>query len=161
MTDWLRGWILSLAGTAVICAVASALTPKGQVKRVVELLCGIAMTAALLSPLLRPVPGDYALHLAQYRDAADTLIAGAEEISRNLDRSYIEAELEAYILDKAEALSAHADGAKVTLRWDTAGVWVPVSAAVDAPYHAALSRILEGELGIPPDAQTWRNDENT
>ena len=65
MTELLRRWILGLAGTAIICAAAAALTPKGQVKKVVQLLCGAVMTVALLSPLLEPDLGDYGLNLSK------------------------------------------------------------------------------------------------
>ena len=160
MTAWLCNWVLGLAGTAMLCAAATTLTPQGRVKRVVELLCGIAMAAALLSPLLPQEFPDYALHLAQYRAAAHELTAGAEEISRDLDRSYIEAQLEAYILDEAQRCGAALDGVKVALRWSTEGVWVPVAAALDGRYDPALERLLEAELGIPRGAQTWRDNED-
>ena len=160
MTDWLRNWVLGLAGTATVCAAATALTPNGRVKRVVELLCGVMMASALLLPLLRLELPDYALHLAQYRAAADSWAAGAEEISRNLDRSYIESQLEAYILDKALRCGASLDGARVELRWSTEGVWVPVSAELSGAYCDALAEALEAELGIARSAQTWRSNED-
>ena len=161
MTDYLRNWVLGLAGTAVLCAAATILTPEGRVKRVVNLLCGAAMTAALLSPLLGTQLPDYGLNLATYRAQARRLTDDAEELSRNLDRNYIEDEMEAYILDKAAQLGAALDGVTVELRWSVeGGVWVPVSAGLDGAYHPALARLLEAELGIPECAQSWRNDEN-
>ena len=160
MTDWLRTWILGLVGTAVICCAAEVLTPKGQAKSVVKLLCGIAMTAALLSPLLQIPLSDYGLNLAKYRAEADKLTDGAEAAARNLDRSYIEAGLTAYILDKAAETGTELDGAAVELRWSTEGVWVPMAAELEGTYDPALARLIEAELGIPQSAQKWRDDED-
>ena len=160
MTDILRSWILGLAGTAVICAVARLLTPQGRVKRIVELLCGVAMTVALLSPLLEPDLRDYGLHLSEYRAGAAALTADGETLRQSLDRSIIEEKLEAYILDKAQSLGADVTAAEVTMQWSTEGYWYPARALLQGPFHDRLSRLLEAELGIPESAQTWRNDED-
>ena len=160
MTELLRRWILGLAGTAIICAAAAALTPKGQVKKVVQLLCGAVMTVALLSPLLEPDLGDYGLNLSKYRAGAEALAGKGTELRQSLDRSIIEEKLEAYILDKARELDAELTAVQVTVQWSTEGFWYPVSAVMDGPYHARLSRLTEAELGIPAKAQTWRTDED-
>ena len=160
MTELLRNWVLGLVGTAVLCAAATLLTPNGRVKRVVNLLCGVAMTAALLAPLLGSELPEYGLNLAKYRSQAELLTAGAEELSRNLDRSYIEDELQAYILDKATALGAELESVRVELQWSTgSGLWVPTAADLDGVYHPGLARLMEAELGIPERAQRWRSHE--
>ena len=160
MTDILRSWILGLAGTAAICAVARLLTPQGRVKRVVELLCGVAMTAALLSPLLELDLSDYGFHLSEYRAGAAELTDDAETLRQSLDRSIIEEKLEAYILDKAQSLGAEVTAAQVTMQWSTEGFWYPVRAELQGSFHAGLSRLIEAELGISESAQSWRNDED-
>ena len=162
MTELLREWILGLAGAAAVCAAALTLTPRGQVRKVVELLCGVVMAAALLSPLTSvSLPEDYGLNLAKYRAAAEALTKNGNELRQSLDRSIIEEKLEAYILDKAQILGAPLSAAQVSVRWSTEGVWVPVSAVLIGDYDADLARSIESELGIPQSAQTWRNDENT
>ena len=160
MAEWIRSWILSLTGTALVCAAALKLTPEGRVKAVLRTVCAVALAAALLSPLLHggALP-DYALELARYRSAAQALTGDAAALGRELDRGIIEQRMEAYILDKASALGAALGGAQVSLRWSTEGVWVPESAELAGPYHAALAELLEAELGIPRQAQTWRTDE--
>ena len=160
MMELLRNWILGLAGTAVICSAAAHLTPQGQVKKVVQLLCGVAMTAALLSPLLKADLGEYGLNLSQYRAGAAELTSQAETLRQSLDRSIIEEKLEAYILDKAQSLGADVTAAEVTMQWSTEGYWYPARALLQGPFHDRLSRLLEAELGIPESAQTWRNDED-
>ena len=160
MADWIRSWVLSMTGAALICAAALRLTPEGRVKGVLRTLCAVTMAAALFSPLLRAdLLPDYAPALARWRAAADALRSEGAEKGRELDRGLIEERMEAYILDKARAVGADVTGVQVHLRWSTEGVWVPEGASLAGAYHAALSDVLEAELGIPRRAQTWRTDE--
>ena len=119
----------------------------------------IAMAAALFSPLLDHALDAYPLELARYRAQADALAEEGTALRRELDRGIIEREMEAYILDKADALGAEIGGAAVALRWSTEGVWLPESAQLTGRFHAGLSRAIEAELGIPRSAQVWRTDE--
>ena len=161
MTELLRNWVLGLTGAAAVCAAALTLTPRGQVRKVVELLCGVVMAAALLSPLMSAsLPEDYSLNLAKYRAAAEALTENGTELSQSLDRSIIEEKLEAYILDKAQTFGAAVSAAQVSVRWSAEGVWVPESVVLTGAYDADLARSIEAELGIPRSAQSWRSDEN-
>ena len=158
MIEFIRRWILGLTGAAVFCAVATELTPKGPVKGVTRFVCGVVMAAALLGPLIRFDFPAYSLHLARYRAGAAQIVRGGKEISDALDRRVIEETLEAYILDKAQTLSAGIAGVRVTVRWSGEGVWYPEAAELDGSYNGALSDAIEAELGIPRAAQTWRRD---
>ena len=160
MAEWIRSWILSLTGTALVCAAALRLTPEGRVKGVLRTLCAITLAAALFSPLLRldALP-DYAPALARCRAAAEALAGEGAALGQELDRGIIEERMEAYILDKARSLGAAVTGAKVRLRWSTEGVWVPEGAELTGAYSETLADLLEAELGIGRQAQTWRTDE--
>ena len=160
MTEWLRSWILSMTGTALICAAALRLTPEGRVKGVVRLVCAVCMAAALLRPLLGAALVEaYPLELARYRAQGAAIAGAGTDIRRELDRDIIERETEAYILDKARAMGAELTAVHVAMRWSTEGVWLPEAAELTGPYNAALSRLLEAELGIPRAAQNWRAHE--
>ena len=160
MTQWIRDWILSLTGTALICAAALRLTPEGRVKPVLRLLCGVCMAAALFSPLLGgSLTAAYPLELSRYRTAAAALTEQAESLRQELDRGIIEERMEAYILDKARAMGAKLHGVSVSLRWSTEGFWVPEAATLDGSFCEPLARYLEADLGIPRTAQSWRDDE--
>ncbi len=155
MTELLRTWILGLTGAAIFCAAATLLTPEGRVKTVVRLLCGAVMASALLLPLLRLQTDAYGLNLSRYRADALRTEGDAEKIRRSLDRRLIEENAEAYILDKAQALGADVQGASVMMEWSTEGFWVPAAAEICGAYCAPLSRLIEAELGIPVQAQSW------
>lgn len=158
MMEFIRNWILGLAGAAVFCAVATELTPKGPVKAVLRCVCGVVMAGALLSPLLDFDFPAYSLNLARYRASAAEVEAEAAEISGALNRRVIEEALEAYILDKAQTLGTPLADADVTARWSTEGVWAPVAAELNGRENETLSGWIEAELGIPREAQTWNAD---
>ena len=158
MVEHIRQWVLGLCGASVLCALALELTPPGAVKRVLRAVCGVVLTAALLLPLYSFDYSGYSLFQSEYREQADALARQGVEISRELNRGIIEETLGAYILDKAQALGAQLEGARVTAAWSGRGSWYPVSAELDGPYHAALSDYIEGELGIARQAQKWGED---
>ena len=159
MTELLRSWILSLAGTALVCAAALRLTPEGRVKPVVRLLCGVCMAAALLSPLVGTALDTYPLELARYRARGAAIAGEGTAIRAGLDRDIIERETEAYILDKARSMGVPLTAVRVALRWSAEGVWLPEGAELTGPYSAALARLIEAELGIPQTAQNWSEHE--
>ena len=160
MIELIRTGVLALTGAAAFCAVATELTPKGPVKSVVRTVCAVSLAAALLSPLLEFDFPAYALNLARYRDGAAALTESGKETGRELNRRVIEERLAAYILDKARSLGASATvtEARVTLKWDADGLWYPTAVEIVGNYSASLSDCIAAELGVPAEAQTWRND---
>ena len=94
---------------------------------------------------------------ARYGEEARRTAEGGQEEARELNRSVIEAECAAYILDKAEALGLEACEAAVQADWDAEGFWVPRRCSVrrTGGYDAALSAAIEAELGIPAERQEW------
>lgn len=160
MTQLLRDWILGLAGAAVFCALCSAVTPEGAVKRIQKLLCGVVMALALISPLAELDMSGYSLNLARSRQQAGEMAASARKISDSLSRTFIEERCAAYILDKARLLGLEPASVKVRAQWSPEGVWYPVEAEIEAQYDGRLSEKIEEELGIPAQDQHWRINEN-
>ena len=76
-----------------------------------------------------------------------------------LDRTYIQDRYRAYILAKAAEAELAVDDVRLQARWDESDcVWYPWSAAVDGAYSPYLAALMESELGIPPERQSWRDD---
>lgn len=153
LTEWLR----ALVGSAVFCALALALCPEGRPKRVLRAACGVVMAAALLSPVVELDMQALPEAIARYGEAARAVADGAEEEADRLNRTIIERECAAYILDKADALGLSASEVSVTARWSEEGFWYPWECRVSCAEggRAALSRAIEAELGIPPERQSW------
>lgn len=157
MSSFIHTWTGSMIYTAALCAILIALTPEGKVKEIVKLMCGIAVTAAIISPIAKPDMTSYSSYLAKYRLEAEKITQSASEENKNLNRSYIEERCEAYILDKAESYGAVINSVKVRAEWSTEGFWYPAWAELDSDAEAKekLSGIIEAELGIARDDQRW------
>ena len=159
MTGFAGEWVRGIAGAALICAAATALTPKGKVKNVLRLICGIALIIAMISPFLKLDLGSVSLDLSEYRKQADEITGEAEQKQNSLSRTIIENELKTYILDKAKSLNVQLDSVEVSVKWGDEGCWYPyeVSLSADIPLREKklVSNSIEAELGVPEERQYW------
>lgn len=162
MTEAIQSWLLSMIGIALISAIASFFASSGSMKRVLKLIGGVAMAAALISPLLKFDFAAYAGSLQLYHNQLSWDADAAEETENRLNRTIIESECSAYILDKATQLGVPLSEARVTVQWSTDGIWYPYAVTITQPggaeKNAALSGIIEADLGIPSERQEWRED---
>lgn len=163
MTDAIKSWLLTMTGVALITTIASFFATSGSMKRVLKLIGGVAMAIALLSPLLKFDFAAYAASLQLYNGSAAWDSTAVEETEKRLNRTIIESECSAYILDKAAQLGVPLTGVQVAVQWSTTdGVWYPCAATLTQPAgaekSAALADIIEADLGISSERQEWRED---
>lgn len=163
-TGNLSPWINGMICAAVFCSIALALTPEGRVKNAEKLLCGIVMLAAIFSPLFGFHSEKYASEAARYAEIGKELAGEGSDSVERLNRTLIEQELCAYILDKAESVGVHTVSAEVEVAWDDAGYWYPVGASISCDatneQREKLGALIEAELGIPADRQEWSEVKN-
>lgn len=156
----MRQWLLGIVASSLIASVAMLVTPAGRVRQVTRMTCGAVCALAMISPLLQIDPDTLFVSMAAYEQAAQSVMVKAEEESKLLERTYIEEECAAYILAKATEKQIPTDSVAVSARWDDdLAVWYPWSVNMEAPYSQALSALMETELGIPPERQTWMQTE--
>ncbi len=158
MLDALRRWVMAMAATGVVCAVARSLSP-GKGKRVVGAVCGFAVMAALLS-----IAGDVdalgiGMYAAGFSDEARATVEDAGERARSETRFIIEERCEAYILDKAASMGVSLRSVSVTAKWSDEGFWYPVKALLEGDESGELSRVIEAELGISRENQVWSTED--
>ncbi|MGI5986191.1 MAG: hypothetical protein GXY01_01145 [Clostridiales bacterium] len=156
-------WVRAIAGAAMICAAATMMTPKGRVKNVIKLVCGIVIVCAMINPLLKKDFPVMSMDMSQYRQKADEIIKNTEETQNNLSRSIIENKLKAYILDKAKGLNAEIQSVSVSVKWGDEGCWYPhevyLTANIPQREMNLISNAIEAELGIPKERQYWSGYE--
>lgn len=153
----MKRWLLEMIGAALLSSVALALCPKGRVRAVTRFVCAMVCMLSLVSPVISPESEISFPALDDYRAAAQTITAQAEESGENEQRLYIQSQCAAYILTEAHALGIDVSGASVLARWDaSSGVWLPAYSTVEAAYDAALSERIERDLGIAKEAQRWQ-----
>ncbi len=159
MAEILHSWLTAVISSALICALAISLTPKGRVHSALKLLCGLVMIFAIISPLKVLDFSEYSENLARYGNEAAELTESAGDYEDKLNRTIIEDECAAYILDKAESYGVKLNSVNVTAEWSMDGYWYP--SACDIIYSCsdelvgAISSSVEGELGITKERQTW------
>ena len=163
MTAFAQEWVRAIAGCALICAAAMALTPRGKVKNVLKLVCGIVLIMAMISPFLNKDLPDMSLDISEYRKKADEIIGQAQEKENGLSRTIIEGEMESYILDKAKSLSVQLESVEVSVKWGDEGCWYPyevhMTGEIPQREKNLLSSNIEAELGVPNERQYWSSND--
>lgn len=159
MTGFAGEWIRAIAGAALICAAATAMTPKGKTKNVLKFVCGIVLICAMVNPIIKQDYPSMSLEMSKYRSDAEDIIASAEEKENKLSRTIIENQLEAYILDKAESFNTQLGSVEVSVKWGDEGCWYPYEVKLQANIpqreRMLISNCIEAELGVPEERQYW------
>lgn len=155
MMESLRAWLLSLAGVALLTALASLFPTSESLRRVTKLAGGVALTCLLFSPLVTFDYDAYAAALQKNHVSVST-DGAVSDSSERLQRTVIESEMRTYI---AAQCGAALDDAPVTLQWSTDGYWYPQSVRLvtsgPAAENSRLAQIIEADLGIPRARQEW------
>lgn len=161
MMAGLRSWLLALVAASLICALADALMPKGAVKRVGRLVCGLVLASAILSPLAGLDVESGQSWLERHLASVEFQRAELEEEVNGQMKVIIEQEYAAYIVDKAAQLGA-ACSARTECRRD-GGLYLPqrveVTGAVPPPLQAELVQIIVRDLGVPEEQIDFSEEE--
>lgn len=152
----IRQYALSLICGAVMVGILLDISEKTGFRKQIRLVCSIFLAALLLRPLLSirfPETARFAdTYLSQARSAA----AQGENIRAHSLASIIRQETEAYILKEARAIGADVE---VQVELDSGNPPAPMAVTLrgtfDASSETRLSGLLEEELGIPKEHQTW------
>ena len=163
MTEFAGSWVRAIAGAALICAVAFALTPKGKVKSILKLICGIVLICAIVNPVINKNLPDMSMDMSKYREQADEITNNAKDTKNSLSRTIIEDKLKAYILDKAKSYNAQLDSVSVSVKWGDDECWYPyevsLTASIGEKEKQLISNAIEADLGIPKERQYWSDNE--
>ena len=163
MMDFAGSWVRAIAGAALICAAAGALTPKGRVKGVLKMVCGLVLILSILQPLVGSDLGSMSLDISEYRRQAEEITGSAAQKENGLSRAIIEEELNAYRLDKAAGLQIPLQAVSVVMKWGEGDCWYPhevsLTGVLPLREKERLTAEIEAELGIPRERQYWSEHE--
>lgn len=164
MTDIFSQWLHAVIYTGIVCSIALMLSPDGRVKNALKILCAVAMCAAIVSPLSELDFDAYSKAMARCRLDAEQYTTQGEQYSKNLNRTIIEGECRAYILDKVDETGTELAEVTVTAEWSTDGYWYPhevhIVSGADENQRAKLSDCIQTQLGISVENQDWSDGEN-
>ena len=154
----IKNYIISIVISAIICSVATALLgKKTAIGAVVQLLGGILLAVAILSPLVNISFRGIADYFDDLNADAQQFVMEGKNASDDSAAQIIKSRTEAYILDKANRMGLQI-GVEVEL--DEAKNWVPcgvVFTGTVSPYaKGVLGTYVEDNLGIIRENQKWK-----
>lgn len=162
MMELLRQWLIGITCAAMIVALADSLTPKGTVQKIGRIAGGLVLLIAVVKPLMGVDFGTLAQATANVQEAMASC-GDLEKTDLDLMKSIIGQRTGAYILDKAEGLGAALEN--VTVLCEVGEEDVPYPAAVTVTgeltegQRQALSRVIEADLAIPRERQTYESGD--
>lgn len=152
-------YILSVTGTAMLCAMIVALTgEKSRLHGAIRMVCGMIMVYSVVSPLSG----------LDVRALEEPFLQAREEgtLAARSGVDYSTAALERYIIDKVQSYiqdEAIRYDAKIRTEIILTDDIPPVPKGIlitgsISPYgRLKLQTIIEEELGIPRENQIWKN----
>ena len=161
MTELIRQWIISVTCAAMITAVIQPLLPKGGTGAAGRLAGGLLLLIATVQPLVGLDYDSLAQSMTQLRLEQSTSSQELAEINSGLLEELIEEQTQSYILDKAQELGVTCQ-VTVTCERRDEGIPFPRSVIVSGSFTQEqadrLSQIIEADLAIPADAQTYERE---
>lgn len=153
----LRSYILSVTAAAILCTLFASLAGKGgSITSIMKFLTGMVLTAVVLQPIVQISDINLHHYLDELNENAAAAVSNGTAASQTALRTGILQKTEAYILDKAAKYGLALE-VSVTLDEDTmAPVAVVITGTVSPFAKMELQTMLEEELGIPREAQTWK-----
>lgn len=157
MNGWMEQWLLGVACASLILVVTGALVQGGSGKRLCKLVGSLLLLLVTMAPVLRLDQQDWEELLQWDTQIMEEAEQALSEQNNMMYESIIEQETQAYILDKAEALGVQCQ-VEVVVQWEDEipkPWWVRVEGTWDQEQKERLSGILEEELGIPQQRQSF------
>ena len=125
-----------------------------QIKPVWKLIVGIFLTLTAVRPLADIDLGAVPSLVEVYSIQAEEAVREGELMMETQTQAIIKSRLEAYILDKAEVMGVSLE-VNIALNENGLPISVRLSGAVPPGAKKRLQSIIETDLGIPKEAQTW------
>ena len=161
--EWIRNWVIGVVCAAMLIAVADSITPAGTVKKLGKFTGGMVLLLAVISPFLGLDYEALSIALTENRSGRfESPGQKADELSAQMMKTIIVEQAGAYILDKATDLGAVCS-VEVTCGMSENHVPYPAAVTVTGnlteSQRERLSRIMEADLAISPEMQTFESGD--
>lgn len=155
---FIRQWLIGVTGAALLAAMADGLMPKGPVKQVGKLVCGLVLLCVILRPVIWSELDEA---MQQFGQITQQTARQQEKLDGQRDdllKAGIEQECSAYIVDKAAQLGIVCQAQTECIPGQD-GTWLPgavqITGQLDAGQRQALTRMIEEELGVDAAHQLY------
>ena len=155
--DSIKGYILSIVGVAIVCAVAKSLINKNTATgQTISLLCGILMAITIAAPLVNVSFQNLTGYWDEITASGNVYTEEGKTSAEDSMSGIIKEQTEAYILDKANRMGLQI-AVEVELDADnnTFPCGVTISGAVSPYSREVMSAYIEENLGIAKEHQEW------
>ena len=163
MMEWLREWIMGITAVSILLAAAKSLIPKGSVKQVGELACGLLLLLAIIAPLVKLDAGELSLALTELRLLGDDDAQLLEIENTRLIKEIIAEKTAAYISDKATELGMDCT-VEVSYQFHSGGLAYPVAVHVKGNWNdeqqEGISRFIESNFAVSKADQTYEREQD-
>ena len=150
-------YLISITAAVLVCAAAKYLMgDKTPIGKLVKVICGVFTAITVISPLTDFKIQDITDKIESYISYGDGYVLAGTEYAEKTMEEIIKQQIETYILDEADKLSADIQ-ASVTLCLDRSYMphSVKLSGAVSPYQKKLLSEYMEDTLGIAKENQQW------
>ncbi len=150
----MKTWILSIAATGILSALATTVAPKTSVSNTVRLCCGTLMVLCVLSPVKKIMNSGFELESASKKRMS---VSKEEILAQNeaFKSDIIKEHLTAYILKRTKQMGIDCE-VSVGVGTDEEGNAVPnkISIICKENEQKKLREIIRDECGIDPIFRT-------
>ena len=150
----MRQYILSVTVVCILSGVLLSLFREGTVMQLLRMVCGILLIITAIGPLSGKTIPEILTVPDHWLPDGEAAAAMGADLARRETRRCIQQRLEAYILDKAQAL-----GADITPTVELDAENYPESIELEGDcsedIRQTLSSVITNDLGIPEEDQKW------
>lgn len=150
-------YLIGVTTAALICAIVKTLLPgKGTLPTVVKLISGVLMLLVLIKPLTDTSAYMFWDWTDDISFDGQSIVTDAQAASKEVMRTRIKEQTQAYILSKAKSLGAQVE---VSVTLSEEALAVPIEVCIEgnvSPYaKQVMMQMITNDLGIKREAQQW------
>lgn len=150
----IRDYLFSVTAAALICGAVNCITGKSSaISKLLKLLCGIFLAAAVIKPVVEMKIDDLSFFSDLLSVDADQVVATGKEKAADEMNRIIKEKTEAYILDKAMSLGVRVE-VMIELE-NSVPTGITVKGDVSPSIKSRLSACIAQDLGISQEEQIW------
>lgn len=154
--DFLRSYSLSLICGTMVCGILAGIVRDGLFQKQIKLLCGLFLALTIVKPLIQLELPSLEDIMEPLNQEAISLAADGKKMYQDALAKSIQQETEAYICSRAELLQTNL---RVQVHMSNTDPPLPDSVSLEGVFlpdvKHKLQKILEDELSIPKERQTW------
>ena len=155
--DSIKHYLISIFSSALISAIIMRIVGKqGSNSKIIKLVVTVFLSLSIVAPILEIEIEDMTDYIGNIDTDAQKIVSDAQSAALQETVAVIIQRTEAYIEDKATQYGATIT-ATVSISKDDA--FIPDAVVINgniSPYgKISLKKIIEDDLGIPEDRQTW------